>query len=156
MASARQGQVNTHIDAAPERVWELLADLERMGEWSPECYRVEWLDGAKSPATPGARFRGWNKFDRMSWSVTCSVKSAIPGRELAFSTILKGREGVRWRYQLEKTQSGTEVMESFEVVWLPFGARIAEDFRMRDRDRRREEAMRTTLARIKAIAEAAE
>jgi uncharacterized protein YndB with AHSA1/START domain len=87
MASARRGQVEIHIDAAPERVWELLPDLERMGEWSPECYRVEWLDGAKSPAKPEARFRGWNKFDRMSWSVTCSVKSAIPGRELAFSTI---------------------------------------------------------------------
>jgi carbon monoxide dehydrogenase subunit G len=32
MASARQGQVRTHIDAPPETVWPLLANLERMGE----------------------------------------------------------------------------------------------------------------------------
>jgi uncharacterized protein YndB with AHSA1/START domain len=41
MTSARQGQVRAHIDAPPEAVWALLADLERMGQWSPECYRVQ-------------------------------------------------------------------------------------------------------------------
>ena len=42
----------------------------------------------------------------------------------------------------------------FECVWLPFDARFAEDVLMRDRDRRREDAMRTTLERIKAALEA--
>jgi uncharacterized protein YndB with AHSA1/START domain len=155
MASARRGEVKTHIEAQPEQVWSLLADLERMGEWSPECYRVEWLDGAKSPAAVGTHFKGYNKFGRMRWSVSCEVKSAEPGRELAISTILKGREGVRWRYQLEPADGGTDLTESFEVMWLPLGPCIAEDFLMRDRDRRREQGMRTTLERIKAIAEAA-
>src|SRR5436309_1985613 len=41
------------IDAPAERVYDLVADLSRMGEWSPECRRVEWLDGATSPAAPG-------------------------------------------------------------------------------------------------------
>ena len=30
------------IDAAPERLYEMVADLRRMGEWSPECQAVEW------------------------------------------------------------------------------------------------------------------
>lgn len=153
MASARGGEVRIHIDAPPESVWALLADLERMGEWSPECYRVEWLDGADSPAVPGARFQGWNRYGRMRWSVTCEVKTADPARELAFSTIDRGREMVRWRYCLDASGAGTNVRESFEVVWLSFAGRLAEDFLMRDRDRRRQEAMRATLERIRAIAE---
>ena len=47
------------------------------------------------------------------------------------------------------------MIESFQVIWLPFNARLAEDLLMRDRDRRREEAMRTTLNRIKDFAEGA-
>ena len=155
MASARQGNVRVHIDAPPEAVWTLVADLERMGEWSPECYRVEWLDGARSPATPGARFKGWNRYDDMQWSVNCEVRTAEPGRELAWSTVEGGRELVRWRYLFEPADGGTDVTESFEVVWLPPTAAYGEDVMMRDRDRRREEAMCTTLNRIKDIAEAA-
>jgi uncharacterized protein YndB with AHSA1/START domain len=153
VASARDGEVRVHIDAPRERVWTLLADLERMGEWSPECYRVEWLDGARSPAVPGARFRGWNRYGRMRWAVTCEVKTSDPARELTFSTIDHGREMVRWRYRLDSTNSGTDLSESFEVIWLSFAGRLAEDFLMRDRDRRRQEAMRATVERIKAIAE---
>ncbi len=127
-----------------------------MGEWSPECYRVRWLEGAKSPATAGARFKGSNRFGWLRWSMTCEVKAADPGRELAFSTVRGERECVRWRYQLEPANGGTDITESFEVVWLPLDARIGEDFLMRDRDRRREQGMRATLERIKAIAEAGE
>jgi uncharacterized protein YndB with AHSA1/START domain len=151
--TARSSEVRIHIDASPDRVWELVADLERMGEWSPECYRVEWLDGASAPAVPGARFRGWNRFGRMRWSVACEVKTADPGRELAFSTIDRGREMVRWCYRLEPTDDGTNLIESFEVIWLSLAGRLAEDFLMRDRDRRREEAMRATLQRIKVTVE---
>ncbi|MGE5287358.1 MAG: SRPBCC family protein [Micromonosporaceae bacterium] len=153
MRSARRGEVRAHIDAPPQKVWALLADLEQMGRWSPECYRVQWLEGASSPATPGARFQGWNRFGWMRWSMTCQVKTAEPGRELAFSTIQRERELVRWRYRLEPAGDGTDVIESFQVIWLPFTARLAEDVLMRDRDRRREDAMRATLNRIKDLAE---
>ncbi len=153
MRSARSGQVQAHIDAPPQKVWALLADLEQMGRWSPECYRVRWLDGASSPATPGARFQGWNRYGWMRWSMTCQVKTAEPGRELAFSTIQRDRELVRWRYRLEPAGDGTDVTESFQVIWLPLIPRLAEDLLMRDRDRRREDAMRATLNRIKALAE---
>jgi hypothetical protein len=89
----------------------------------------------------------------MRWSVACEVKTAEPGKELAFSTIDRGREMVRWCYRLEPTDGGTSLIESFEVVWLSLAGRLAEDFLMRNRDRRREEAMRATLERIKAVVE---
>ena len=59
----------------------------------------------------------------------------------------------RWRYRLEPTGDGTDLIESFQVIWLPFTARLAEDVLMRDRDRRPEEAMRATLKRINDLAE---
>lgn len=155
MRSARHGQVQLHIDASPQNVWALLANLDQMGQWSPECYRVQWLDGASSPATPGARFQGWNRYGWLRWSMTCQIKTAEPGRELTFSTIEKDREEVRWRYRLEPADGGTDLIESFQVIWLPFKARLAEDVLMRDRDRRREEAMLKTLKRIKDLAESA-
>jgi uncharacterized protein YndB with AHSA1/START domain len=153
MRSARTGSVTVHVDAPAERVWALLANLERMGEWSPECYRVEWQDGASAPATPGARFRGWNRYGPMRWSVSCRVKTAVPDKELSFSTLVREKEMVTWTYRIEPSDGGVDLVESFDVHWLPWSARIAEDFLMRDRDRRREQAMRLTLERIKGIAE---
>jgi len=34
------------IDAAPEQVWELVTDVTRMGEWSPENTGARWIGGA--------------------------------------------------------------------------------------------------------------
>jgi uncharacterized protein YndB with AHSA1/START domain len=154
MASARRGQASVHIDATPERVWALVADLDRMGQWSPECYRVSWLDGACSPATEGARFKGDNRWGPVRWSMTCEVKSVDPDRELSWSTVQRGRELVRWTYRFTPEGRGTTVTESFEVHSLPPLARLFEDIVMVNRDRQRAAAMQSTLGRIKAAAEA--
>jgi hypothetical protein len=153
MTSARHGQTEIQVQAPPEAVWGVVASLDRMGEWSPECYRVEWLDGATSPAAVGARFKGWNRYGRMKWTMTCEVKSAERGREVAWTTVERGRELVRWTYRFDPADGGTRVTESFDVQWLPFTARLAEDFLMRHRDQRRLASMRATLERIKAAAE---
>ncbi|HAS09465.1 MAG TPA: SRPBCC family protein, partial [Acidimicrobiaceae bacterium] len=49
--------VSREIAAPPQRVWELISDITRMGEWSPETTGGKWLKGATGPAV-GARFRG--------------------------------------------------------------------------------------------------
>lgn len=154
MRSARSGSVTVHVDARPEKVWSVVADVDRMGEWSPECYRVEWLDGAASPARPGARFKGWNRYGPMRWTMKCKVKTADPGREVSWSTLKGERELVTWTYRFEPSGEGTDLTESFDVHHLPPSAVLAEDYLMRNRDERREQAMRRTLERIKAAAEA--
>src|SRR5438309_7354464 len=154
MASSRTGEVKVHFDAPPERVWSVLADIEKMGEWSPECYRVQMLGGASSPASVGARFKGWNKSGLLRWSMQCEVKAADPGREYTFATVRKGREVTRWRYMLQPSNGGTDVTESFEAVWWPLDVRFFEDIVMRGRDRQREKGMRATLERIKAVVQA--
>lgn len=157
MASARRGEAKIHIDAPGEAVWALLADVERMGEWSPECYRVEWLGDAKAPPAPGVRFKGWNRYQNrlglMKWAVTCEVTSVQPGHELSWTTLHGDRPMVRWTYRLNPASGGTNLTETFEVLWLDPLARLAEDWWMRDRDRRRQQAMEQTLDRIKAVAE---
>lgn len=155
MRSARDGKVTVHVDAPPDKVWSVVANVDRMGEWSPECYRVEWLDGATSPARPGARFKGWNKWGPVRWSMTCRVRAADPGREVSWSTLKGDRELVTWAYRMEPSGEGTDVTESFEVHHMPLSAVIFEDFVMVNRDQGRERAMRQTLDRIKAVAESA-
>ncbi|MGB8503197.1 SRPBCC family protein, partial [Mycobacterium sp.] len=64
MPTATTGSANVHIDAPPLAVYRLVSDITRMGQWSPECYRCEWLDGATG-ATVDARFRGHNRLGRI-------------------------------------------------------------------------------------------
>ena len=70
------------IHASAGNVYGLVAELTRMGEWSPECRRVDWQDGATSPAV-GAKFVGHNRggpFKLMRWSRHGRVLTADPGR----------------------------------------------------------------------------
>ena len=52
------------INAMPEQVWPLVADLARHHEWSPKTYKVEWLSG--EPNAIGSTFRstGWLPQDK--------------------------------------------------------------------------------------------
>ena len=83
----------------------------------------------------------------------CRVKSAVPGQELSWTTVVRNKEMTTWAYGFTPTAGGVEVVESFDVRWYSFTARLAEDFLMLDRNRRREDGMRTTLERIKQLAE---
>ncbi len=86
MPTAKHGRESIDIAATPEAVYDLITDINRMGEWSPECYRCEWLDGA-TQATVGARFRGYNRRGALRWQRTAVVDVADRGREFAFATI---------------------------------------------------------------------
>jgi uncharacterized protein YndB with AHSA1/START domain len=142
-----EGEARVRIEAPPQRVWAAISDVTRMGEWSPECYRGEWLDGATGP-TVGARFRGYNKRGLMKWSTVATVTAAEPGREFAF-VISPG--GTIWRYRFEPAGEGTGVTESFQTG----GLRVLDAFyTLIGRKRQVEAAMRSTLERVKAAVEA--
>ena len=143
------------IHATPHHIYALIADLPRMGEWSPECERVEWEGGATGPAE-GARFVGHNRggpFQWFRWSRHGRVLTADPGREFAFVTEEGGRESTVWRYQFAPVHDGTLVTESYEVRWLPAWARLIDV--PANRHRELQEAMRHTLGKLKTAAEAA-
>ena len=142
------------IGATAREVYDLVADLPRMGEWSPECERVEWRDGATGPA-PGARFVGHNRTGPrrlIRWSRHGRVLTADPGREFSFVTEEGGRESTVWRYRFEPLDGGTRVTESYDVRWIPAWARILDV--PLDRHRELRENMRHTLRQLKSAAEA--
>jgi hypothetical protein len=142
--------------ASANQIWDLVSDVTRVGEFSPETFEAEWLDGARRPAV-GARFRGHvrrNGRGPVYWTV-CTVTACDPGREFAFA--VAGPRGAvlnTWRYQLLPDADGTDVTESFELpdllitrlYWLIAGSA---------RSRTNREGMRATLEGIKAVAESA-
>jgi uncharacterized membrane protein len=151
----RQDSRSVVIEAPAERIYELVADLPRMGDWSSECRQVEWLDGSTGPVE-GATFIGHNQggpCGLMKWSRRGRVLIAEPGGEFAFVTEEGGRESTEWRYRLEPVEGATRVTESYTVRWIPTWARIVDVPTNRARELR--EAMRHTLERLKGAAEAA-
>ena len=145
--------VSTVIDAPADRLYDMVADLPRMGEWSGECVAVEWLDGATGPVV-GARFVGHNHTGPrglIKWSRRGTVRAAERGREFAFATEEGGVEGTTWRYRFEPVDGGTRVTESYTVDRIPVWARIMDVPLNRHGDLLRN--MAGTLDRLKTVAE---
>ena len=151
----RQDSEQTFVAASAEGVYQLLADMPRMGEWSPECQQVEWTGDTAAPAV-GARFVGRNRGGSrglMKWSRSGQVLVADLGREFAFVTEEGGKEFTIWSYQLESVDGGTRITESYEVKAIPAWARVIDIPTNRARELR--EGMRHTLARLRTAAEQA-
>jgi uncharacterized protein YndB with AHSA1/START domain len=149
-----RGSVTVHMAAPADRVWRLLSDVTRIGEFSPETFEAQWLDGATGPK-PGARFRGHVKRNGKGpiyWT-TCTVIASEQGREFAFGVGAAGKPLNTWRYQLQPAGDGTDVTESFELTRTP-ALRLYWALLGWTRGRTNINGMRTTLERIKAAAEA--
>ena len=149
-----KGSVTVHIAAPARLIWDLVSDVTRIGEFSPETFEAQWLDGVSEPRA-GARFRGHvrrNGRGPVYWT-TCTVVTSDPVREFAFAVGGPGGTAVNtWRYQLEPVPGGTDVTESFELPGtLP--NRLYWSLAGRRRLRTNLDGMRTTLERMKALAE---
>jgi uncharacterized protein YndB with AHSA1/START domain len=150
-AEGVEGQGTIRIQAPPEKVYDMVTDVTRMGEWSPECMRAEWVGGATGPA-PGARFKGHNKLNWLiRWSTTPTVKVADPGKEFTFETGKPGNEETRWTYRFAPKDGGTELTESFES--LRYGAFMKTMARPEKRTAKLTADIQQTLERIKQAAE---
>lgn len=148
------------IAAPPERVWERVTDLTRMGDASPVCTGCEW----EAPATgfaEGAWFVGHNEQDGRTWSSRCEVVDVVPGRSFAFVNHGGGdHDLVRWGYEVEADGDGTRLSESWAVLddYPGFVASTYPDIdlgeRLAERERTAHEGIAATLAAFKAELEA--
>jgi hypothetical protein len=149
----REDSASVVVHAPAEELYDLVAELSRMGEWSPECKAVEWEGGATGPVVD-ARFVGHNQggpFGLMRWSRHGRVLTADHGHEFAFATEEGGREGTVWRYRFEPVDEATRVTESYHVDWIPLWARIVDVPTNRAKELR--EGMQHTLGQLKTAAE---
>lgn len=146
-------QVSRDIAAPAERVWALVSDLPRMGEWSDENTGGAWV-GDDVDAAPGARFKGSNRNGIHRWSTTVTVDEAEPGRCFAFSVSYMGIPISRWAYELEPSADGCTVTERWvdrRPGWFRPLARVATG--VGDRAAHTRASMATTLDRLAVAAE---
>lgn len=148
-----EDEVGLEIEADAELLYDMVSDLPRIGEWSPECERVDW-EGDVTVPVRGTTFVGHNAVGpgrRIHYSRHGEVLAAERGREFTFVTDEGGRPSTLWRYRFEPTANGTRVTEGYEVRWIPTWARILDVPLNRHKELLR--GMRTTLERLKAAAE---
>ena len=50
-------EVSVWMDAPPAEVWDLVSDVTRIGEFSPETFEAKWTRGSTGPEV-GAYFAG--------------------------------------------------------------------------------------------------
>jgi Polyketide cyclase / dehydrase and lipid transport len=68
-------EVEILVDKDLGQMWDLVTDVARIGEWSPECVGGAWLEGATGQA--GSRFKGYNRFSAgFTATTTCVVTEA--------------------------------------------------------------------------------
>lgn len=147
--------VSREIAAPSETVWQMIADLPRMGEWSPESRGGTWIGGATGPV-PGAKFRGSNRHEGKSWKTVAKVVDADPGRRFSFVVTAVGIPVAEWAYDVEATESGCRVTESWTDrrpgFFKPIGAKATG---VTDRTEHNRATMEQTLAKLAEAAEGA-
>lgn len=143
-------EVSLWMSAPPAQVWDLVSDVTRIGEFSPETFEARWTRGATGPAE-GATFKGHVKRNGVGptyWSA-CRVTRCVPEEQFEFSVGTGTRVLNNWGYRLEPQDGGTLVTEYYRLdpAWYTRGywALLGQ---LRARTNR--QGMQTTLERMQA------
>lgn len=143
-------QATIDIAAPPEKVWEIISDLKRMGEWSPQCRKMR----VSGPVGHGTKTFNINRRGFMFWPTTSKVVAFEPNKQLAFrinenktiwSYDLAEADGVTTVTETRRVPEGTSKVSSTLVKYTMGGNESFEAELVR--------GMNKTLGRIKAEAE---
>jgi hypothetical protein len=156
-ADQPQIDVDMYVDALPDRVWSVVIDLTRMGEWSSENRGGEWVDG--EPAL-GTRFRGRNQREDFAWETVSVVTQFDPPRCFEWKVGDPDNASATWRFELSPEGNGTRLRQCAVMGPGPSGLTMAID-RMPDKEeriieRRCDEHRRNMTAVLEGIKAAAE
>lgn len=150
---APRASASVTVACSPEVLWDMVADLPRMGEWSPNCKGARWVE----PGGPrvGATFIGLNMAGEREYETTNRIVVCERPREIAWEPSFDaGVSWSRWSYRFEPADGQTVVTETWEPLDLERlrGRPVTEE----ELDKMAERwtvAMQETLARLKAVAE---
>lgn len=153
MSAGRELHAEATVAAAPERVWELLTDLSRMPDWSPEL--VAMLPLKRGGLRVGQWYLGINRRKVAVWPTRSVVAVLEPGRVLAWDT---RSSGARWIWEVEPDGAGGTRLVHRRPV--PSGvtvlSRVFAPLALGGSDSHADEleaGMRQSVARLKAAAE---
>ena len=143
-------QAEIDINAPVSTVWNLVSDVSRMPQWSPQCRMMKAL----GPIRPGTRTINLNRRGMLFWPTTSVITEVVPERKFAFRIPLNTTV---WSYELEPTATGTRLVETRHaengVTAVASAATKAALGGMDNFERELLEGMNEGLARIKAAAE---
>lgn len=135
----------------PQTVWEVVSDLARMPEFSPELRRVVPLNRRRGL---GQRVLGINRRKAVVWPTTSVVTRWEPGRAVAWHT---KESAATWVYEIEPTPGagGTTVSRVTVRRVLPsysLGSKLLTPVLggARGHDEELQHGLATTLERIRA------
>jgi len=107
--------VEVDIAASPERVWDLVSDINISARFSNEFQGAEWVDS--DGPREGASFIGHNKrtdvnreWDTTSWVVACD-----PPLVFAWNVNDRDEPSAQWRFELEKIPGGTRLRQRLVI-----------------------------------------
>jgi hypothetical protein len=147
-------EVSLHVDAPAEQLYDMVTDIARMGDWSPENTGGRWMGGATGPAL-GAKFLGWNKHGLIRWFTRCTVTRADRPDGFEFQV---NESKMIWGYRFEADPAGGTLVTEYRRHTKPVNAVIGLVQRSgmlgKDREQLMVDGMRATLERLKAAAEA--
>lgn len=153
-------EVETHVDAPPARVWELVTDINLPSRFSSEFQGAEWIEPAEA-ATVGATFRGRNQLENIGeWETTSVVVACVPQRVFAWAVGDPNNASATWRFEIQPEADGTRLKQWVQLGPGPSGLTMVID-QMPDKEERiierRQEHhrnnMTATIEGIKAVAE---
>lgn len=123
---AIEATATVEVACTPMAAWQLVADIGRIGEFSPECADARWTDGATFPAE-GARFEGTNRVvnenhdSQYIWIRPCKVTVARPPEHFGYAVgdRYDGTPAAVWDFRIAATATGCRVTQQFRH--LPHG-----------------------------------
>lgn len=148
-----QVTVERTIHADANGLYELVSDLPRMGEWSPENTGGKWVNGATGPAV-GAHFKGTNRNGVRKWSTNVVITVAKPGEQFTFDVTIGPLKVSTWDYRFGAAGDGTKVVQTWTDRRSLLVSKVAVVVAgVRDRPGRNRENMEATLAKLAAAVE---
>ena len=153
MGNTAPVSVSVDINAPADKVWSMVTDLPRKGEWSPENQGGEWAKGATGAAV-GAVFKGTNKNGKKQWSTSVKVNQCDAPRKFSFGLMLLGKNWCEWIYEIEPTATGCRVTHSWVDHRTPLAGTLGKwASGVADRATHNKANMEVTLANLKKAAE---
>ncbi|MGW0366305.1 SRPBCC family protein [Streptomyces sp. NPDC002990] len=161
------------VAATAQEIYDVVSDLSRSGEWSPECQGGEWISG--EPSSVGAVFRGenlraedvvgWAPLVRGTWYTEARVTAAEPGRTFRWMMLTHAQEDQEsiWGFDIEPAEqgSGSVLVHHFRMGKATAGIhKIVADLDevqrkqfITDWTEKLEQDLDATLARIRDVVE---
>jgi uncharacterized protein YndB with AHSA1/START domain len=140
------------INAPAEMLYDMLADVTRMGEWSSACTGATWDEGGGPAAREGAWFTGHNLAGDHAYDARCEIVAAE--RPTTIAWMQGGRDdGVtEWRYRFTPVDGGTEVTESWTLI-RPFPADRVDEAMFKGMRTAFDAGIQETLSKLKTSVE---